>query len=104
MLSEHGLLGLFERLGVLIVGGDKGVDLRAHLPRRGEADAGQGFAREDRKPNLDLVEPGGMGRDAMKMDVLVASAPTVLFGLVGVEIVEDDVPFAVRNSPPPGGS
>ena len=38
-----------------------------------------------------------MGRDEMKMDVLVAGKPAILFGFVGVEIVEDDEQFAVRR-------
>ena len=80
MLREDDLLGPLERLGVLIVGSNEGVDLVANLPRRGEADAGQGFAGEDRKPDLDLVEPGGMGRDEMKMDVRVAREPAILLG------------------------
>ena len=32
------------------------------------------------KPDLDLVEPGGMGRDEMKMDVRVAREPAILLG------------------------
>jgi hypothetical protein len=31
----------------------------------------------------------------MKMDVLVPGQPTVAFGLMGVEVIEDHVDFAV---------
>jgi hypothetical protein len=37
-----------------------------------------------------------MGRDEMKVDVWVAGQPAIVFGFVSVEIVEDDVQFAVR--------
>ena len=36
-----------------------------------------------------------MGRDEMKMDVLVAREPAIRFGLVGVQIVQDDVQLAI---------
>jgi hypothetical protein len=32
----------------------------------------------------------------VKMDVFVAGAPAVLFGLMGVQIVQDNMQFAVR--------
>ena len=89
------MLGPLKRLRVLVVGGDKGVDPLAHLLRRGEAGAGQGPARQDRKPDLDLVEPRRMGRDEMKLNVWVARPPVIVFGLVGVEVVQDYVQFAV---------
>ena len=96
MLREDDLLCPLERLRVLIVGGDEGVDLVANLPRRGEAGAGQGFAGEDRKPDLDLVQPGGMGRGKMKMDIGVAGQPAIVFGFVRIQIVQDDVNFSAR--------
>ena len=96
MAREHNLLGPLERLGVMIVGGDKSVDLVANLARRGKTGAGQGLVGEDRKPDLNLVEPGRMGRDEVKMDVLVTGEPAVVFRLVGVQIVENDVQLAVR--------
>jgi hypothetical protein len=66
VLREEDLLGPLERLNVLIVCRDEGVDLIADPPRCGEAGAGQGFAGEDRKLDLYLVQPGGMGRGEMK--------------------------------------
>ena len=53
--------------------------------------AGQGVAGEDGKPDFDLVEPGGVGRGEVKMDVLVTPQPTIVFGLMGVQVVQDDV-------------
>ena len=60
MFREDDLLGPLEGMGVLIVGGDKGVDLIAHLARGGEARTGQGMAGEDGEPDFHLVEPGGV--------------------------------------------
>ena len=88
------MLGPRERVGVLVIGGDKGIDLLAHLSRRGEAGAGQGIAGEDREPDFDLVQPRGVGRREVKMDVLVARPPAIVFRLMGVQIVQDDVQLA----------
>jgi hypothetical protein len=96
MLGEDDLLGPLEGVSVAVVGGDEGVDLIAHLSRRRETGAGQGAAGEDREPHLDLVQPRGVGRGEVKMDVLVARRPAVVFWFMGVQIVEDDVQLAVR--------
>jgi hypothetical protein len=76
-------------MGVLIVGGDEGIDLFAQLTWRGEAGIGQGPARQDGEPDFDLIEPRGMGRSEMKMDVLVAGQPAIN------QVVEDDMSFPV---------
>src|ERR1700730_11913253 len=89
MLREYDLLGPLEGVSGLIIGLDKGVDLIAQLAWRGEARAGQGFGGENGEPYLDLVEPGGMGRRKMEMDVLVARQPAVVFGLMGIKIVQN---------------
>src|ERR1700731_1067409 len=89
MLREYDLLGPLEGVSGLIIGLDKGVDLIAHLAWRGEARAGQGFGGENGEPYLHLMEPGGMGRRKMEMDVLVPNHPAVVFGLVGIEIVQN---------------
>ena len=72
MLGEDDLLGPLEGVSVLIVGGNEGVDLLSYLARGGEAGAGQGMTGEDGKPDLHLVEPGGVGWGEVKMDILVA--------------------------------
>ena len=89
MLREYDLLGPLEGVSGLIIGLDKGVDLIAQLAWRGEARAGQGFGGENGEPYLHLIEPGGMGRRKMEMDVLVPRQPAVVFGLVGIEIVQN---------------
>src|ERR1700760_1645602 len=94
MLREYDLLGPLEGVSGLVIGVDKGVDLIANLAWRGETRAGQGFGRENGEPYLHLIEPGRMGRGKMEMDVLVPSQPAVVFGLVGIEIVQNHMDFA----------
>src|SRR5580692_4752028 len=89
MLREYDLLGPLEGVSGLVIGVDKGVDLIANLARRGETRAGQSFGGENGEPDLDLIEPEGMGRGKMEMDVLVPRQPAVIFGLVGIEIVQN---------------
>ncbi len=80
-----------ERLGVNIVGFDEGVDVGHQFLTRVERGAGQRLGRQDRKPYFDLIEPGRLGRRKVKVDVRVPFQPTVIFGLVSVEIVENNV-------------
>ena len=55
----------------------------------------QGAAAQDARPAFDLIEPAAMGRNKLKIHVGMSFEPAVLFGLVSVEIVQDDVePFA----------
>src|SRR5262245_9740330 len=58
---------------------------------RGERGASEGFALKDREPDLDLVQPGRPGRREVELDIGMALEPAVVLGLMGVEIVEDDV-------------
>ena len=91
---DRGLAPL-EGRGGRVVGLDKGVDGLAQLPDRGEAGAFEGAPGEDREPDLDLVEPGRMGRGEVEVDVLVAGPPAIALGLVGPQVVEDDVDLLV---------
>ena len=68
--------------------------LIADLAWRGETRAGQGFGGENGEPDLHLIEPGGMGRRKVEVDVLVPRQPAVVFGLVGIEIVQDHMDLA----------
>ena len=94
MLREDDLLGPLEGVSGLVVGVDKSVDVIANLARRGETRAGQSFGGENGEPDLDLIEPGGIGRGKMEMDVLVPRQPAVVFGLVGIEIVQNHMDLA----------
>src|SRR5580765_7128964 len=85
-----------EWLGVLIIGFDEGIDVLPELLDGGEGGAVQGLSFKDREPDLDLIEPGGSGRSEVEMHIRVTLEPAVVFGLVGVEVVEDDVDGGVR--------
>ena len=100
MLREDDLLGPLEGVSGLVIRLDKGVDLIANLAWRGETRAGQGFGGENREPYLHLIEPAGMGRRKMEMDILVPSQPAVVFWLVGIEIVQDhmDLPAGMLGN------
>ena len=69
------------------------IDRFAQLLDIDKTGAPQGLAAQNAKPALHLVEPRSVGWGKMKMDVRMALEPTVVLGLVGIEIVEDDVDF-----------
>src|SRR5215469_18715821 len=94
MLREYDSFGPLEGVSGLVIGVDKGVDLIANLAWRGETRAGQSLGGENGEPDLDLIEPGGMGRRKMEMDVLVPRQPAVVFRLVGIEIVQNHMDLA----------
>ena len=43
---------------------------------------------------IDLIEPGGLCRGQVEMNVCVTLQPAIVLGLVGVEIVENNMEFA----------
>ena len=89
----HDLLRPLEWRRVWIVDLHEGVYRLPHLPGGGKARAGAGPSRQDTEPDLDLVQPRTVGRDVVEVDVRVPTEPTVVFGLVRIQIVEDDVPL-----------
>ena len=92
----HESLGPFKGMCSLIVGSDETVNGFPELFGRGEACPFQGVSCQKRKPYLDLVQPAGMGRDEMKVNVLVAGKPEIPLWLVRAEIIHNDVDFSVR--------
>ena len=56
------------------------------------------LALQDREPDLDLIEPGSTGRREVEMYVGMTLEPAVVFRLMGVEIVEDDMDGCIRIS------
>ena len=51
------------------------------------------LAAQNAKPAFDLVKPRSVGWRKMKMDIGMALEPPVVLGLVGIEIVENDMNF-----------
>src|SRR5438128_1374264 len=84
-----------EGTGGLVIALDKGIDVFPELGDAGEAGTLEGLPAEDGEPALDLVEPGGMGRREVEMNILVPGEPAVALGFLGVEIVEDHVDLAL---------
>ena len=89
-------LGPNEGNGAGIVAGDEVIDVVPELVDVGEAGLGERTTLQDREPDLDLVEPGAVGRGEVKANVRVADAPSLALGLMGREIVEDDMDLLAR--------
>ena len=97
MVSMDRGFGPPERAGVLVIGDDEITDGLSQLPRRGETGTLEGGAGQDREPDLHLVGPTRIVRREVEMEVAVMCQPTVAFGLVAVEGVEDDVEPLART-------
>jgi hypothetical protein len=86
MLVDFGF-GPDEWRGVFIIGLDEIVDVFAQLGYGFEGSTAQRFSFEDREPDLDLIEPGCSGRREVELHVGMTLEPTVIFGLMGIEII-----------------
>ena len=84
-------LGPFERGGVFVVRLDEAVDGLAYFVRGGETGPAQRSTAENTEPDLDLVEPGGVGGRVVQVHLAVAFEPAITFRFVGVEVVQYDV-------------
>lgn len=88
----------FEGSRVAIVIFDEFIDGMAQLSNTGKVGSSQGLATQDTKPNLNLIEPGGMGWSEMKMHIGVSSQPTILFWLVAGKIIQNHMNFLIEMS------
>ena len=88
-------LGPLERGRVLVPGSGELVDGLANLPRVGSAQVPEHRAGEDAEPHLHLVQPRGMGRRVVEAGLGVPRQPAVVLGLVGTQVVQDDVKLRV---------
>src|SRR6266849_3591853 len=95
-LLMHLGFGPGEGCGGVVVGRDEGIDVGLELGDGVERCAGKRFASQDGEPDLDLIEPGGPRRGEVEVDVAVALEPSVMLGLVGAEVVEDDMDLVAR--------
>ncbi len=94
---RYGSFSPLERSSVLVVGGNKFVNGLAYLVGRSETCSVDHLAGKDAEPYLHLVEPRGMRRGIVKMDVRVAGQPAVMFGLMGVKVIQHDMYFFVQT-------
>ena len=83
---------------VTIVVFDEFVDRLAQPSNTGKVGSSQGLAAQDTKPNLNLIEPGGVGWSEMKMHIGVSSQPTILFWLVAGKIIQNHMNFLIAMS------
>lgn len=88
-------LGPGKRPGVLVIVGDERLDVGLELVDRLERGALERLPAEDREPDIDMVEPRGVGWRVMEVDVRMAGQPHIAFRLVGREIVKNDADFAI---------
>ena len=88
----------FEGSRVAVVVFDEFVDRVAQLSNTCKVGSLQGLAAQDTKPNLNLIEPGGVSWSEMKMHIGVSSQPTILFWLVAGEIIQNHMNFLIEMS------
>ena len=88
----------FEGSRVAIVAFDEFIDGMAQLSDTGKIGSSQGLAAQDTKPNLNLIEPGGVGWSEMKMHIGVSSQPAILFWLVAGKIIQNHMNFLIEMS------
>ena len=88
--------GPLEWDGVLIPAGDKGFNrIDQHLDTS-KAGPLQCAASQNAKPTFDLIEPGAVCRDEMKMDSGMGFEPAILLGFMRIEIVQHYMNLFVR--------
>src|ERR1035438_3655109 len=83
-------------MGGLVASGDERIEVVAEVLWTGKAGASQRLTLQDREPDLDLIHPRSMGRSALQVNLAVPGDPAVARGLVGIEIVQDDVDLPHR--------
>ena len=82
--------------GVVVVG--EAEDPLLELGDGGEGAAADGLPGDDVEPNLDLVEPGGIGGGEVEMVARPVGEPALDAGmLVGAVVVDDEVDIEVRG-------
>ena len=85
-----------ERPSVFVVSLDESIDVLAELGDGSERGAVQRLSLQDREPDFDLVEPGGPRRREVETHVRMTFEPAIVPGLVGVQVVEDDMDGRIR--------
>jgi hypothetical protein len=69
-----------------IVGHQEAINGVSDLARRGKAGAAQSLPRENAEPDFDLVEPAGMSRGVMEVNMGVACQPAIPLRFMAAEI------------------
>ena len=79
-----------------IVHSDIFINSLAYLAGRSEASSLKRLSPKDTKPAFYLVKPGSMGRRKMKVYIGMTLQPTVLFGLMGTQVIKHYMDFLIR--------
>ena len=88
-----------EWFGGVVVGRDEGIDMGLELGDGVERCAGERFAAQDGKPDLDLIEPGRVsGREVKPDSRMLLEELADRLSFVRGEIVEDDVNLLPRRA------
>ena len=89
---EHGIGGGRPQEGpgpgIVVVG--EAEDPLLELGDRGEGAAADGFLGDDVEPDLDLVDPGGVGGSEVEMVAWPGGEPSLDLGVLGGAVVVDD--------------
>ena len=80
-----------------VVSTDEVIDRFTQLFDIDKAGSPERLAAQNAKPAFNLIKPGSVGRRKVQMHVGMALEPAVVLGLVGIEVVEDDVELAARK-------
>jgi hypothetical protein len=81
---------------MFVTGSSKGVYRPANVFDRGGVESSKRLTGEDTEPYFNLIQPGSVGRNVMKMNTGVSCQPPVMFRLMGVEIIKNYMQFLVR--------
>jgi len=88
-------VGPFDRRGVLVVMTDVTHELARQVVDRGEDPASDHIAFDAAEPEFDLIEPRGIGRSEMQVQLgMIGQELRDPPGLMGREVVGDDVDLA----------
>lgn len=85
--------GPFEWGSLWIVDLNKALDGILQLANRDKTGGPERLSGKDAKPDFHLVEPRGMCRCKMEMDIGMLSQPPIVLWFMGIEVVENDVKF-----------
>ncbi len=89
-------LGPFKGHGILVPNICKGVNSFANVSYRGGTQFLKRLSCEDAEPDLNLVQPRSVGGSVVEADTWVSGKPPIVFGLMGVEVIQDNVQLLVR--------
>src|SRR5512136_1646845 len=89
------LFSPFERDGIFVTELSESVYGSAYIPDGVGTQSTKSLPPENTEPALDLVEPGGVCRNVVEMDIRVTGQPTIVFGLMDIQVVENDMQLLV---------